>query len=91
MNVVKKVDLIEGLNARTYSNFNKKAVKFAEKHKKPITGGSDAHHLLDLGKAYTIYNNLRNLKKPEAVGSDSFPLYWAVSSFRTLVYKKLSI
>ena len=90
LEIVKKVDLIEGLNARASLFFNKKAIKFAEKYKKPVTGGSDAHHLFDLGRAYTIYNN-QDLKKPEGIKSDLIPFYWAASSFRTLIYKKLSI
>ena len=35
-------------------NLNKQAVSIANKHKKPVVGTSDAHHLLEVGTSYTL-------------------------------------
>lgn len=54
--VVKRVefDAIEGINARSPSFINRKGMKLAEEMKRPVTGGSDAHTLDEIGKAYTV-------------------------------------
>ncbi len=51
--VIKKVDLIEGFNARTVFNTrNRKAMKLAEEFNKPVIAGSDAHTCWEIGNAY---------------------------------------
>jgi len=52
--LLKKVDLVEGFNARASERANKKAVELAEKWNKPITAGSDAHFAAEIGLARTI-------------------------------------
>lgn len=37
-------------------NFNKKAMKVAKKHGKPIIGNSDAHYLTQFGNTYSLIN-----------------------------------
>ncbi|MGM0404709.1 MAG: CehA/McbA family metallohydrolase [Thermoplasmatota archaeon] len=49
---------IEGLNGRSWHSKNVKARKAARKMNLPIIGGSDAHRLKTVGKAYTIFDNL---------------------------------
>lgn len=47
---------IETLNASCpLQLFNKRAKKWAERHKLPETGGSDAHRIQDIGMAFTIF------------------------------------
>ncbi|MFW6038512.1 MAG: CehA/McbA family metallohydrolase [Candidatus Saliniplasma sp.] len=49
---------IEGLNGRSWHSKNLKARKAAEKLELPIIGGSDAHRLKTVGKAYTVFDPL---------------------------------
>ena len=53
--IVKKVDAIEGFNARTSKENNIEAVKLAEKYNKPIVAGSDAHFASEIGFAKTDF------------------------------------
>jgi predicted metal-dependent phosphoesterase TrpH len=47
------VDIIEVFNARAAkAEDNGKALEFAKKHGLPMSGGSDAHTLLEVGRAY---------------------------------------
>lgn len=51
--VIGRVDIIEGYNARVLSdNENMMARDFAAEHKKPISVGSDAHTPLELGRCF---------------------------------------
>ncbi len=48
-------DLVEVFNARCVrSKFNLLAEKYARKHSKNVTAGSDAHFLFEIGKAYIL-------------------------------------
>ncbi len=49
---------IEGINGRSWHTKNVKARKAAEKMNLPIIGGSDAHRLKTVGKAYTIFEDI---------------------------------
>jgi len=49
---------IEGINGRSWHRKNVKAKKAAERMNLPIIGGSDAHRLKTVGKAYTIFDNI---------------------------------
>jgi len=56
--VINSIDLIEGFNARVKSNaLNLKAQEFALKRGKPITGGSDAHFVHEIGNGVTLFGN----------------------------------
>ena len=46
---------VETMNGSSpFKRFNEKAQKWAEKNRLPVTGGSDAHRVKDIGMAYTI-------------------------------------
>ena len=50
----RKVDVIEGFNARCYfSSFNMQALAFAAGHSIPVSAGSDAHFPFEFANAYT--------------------------------------
>jgi predicted metal-dependent phosphoesterase TrpH len=55
-NVVRdnKFDAVEGMNARSTSKGNRKAVELADSLGLPITGGSDAHRVENIGRGVTI-------------------------------------
>jgi len=53
-NLLKAVDLIEGLNARIPKELNRKAQYLAIDHGLPIVAGSDAHTPFEIGRARTI-------------------------------------
>jgi predicted metal-dependent phosphoesterase TrpH len=47
------VDIIEVLNARSINpEDNRQALEFAKKHNLPMSAGSDAHTLVEVGRAY---------------------------------------
>ena len=47
-----KVDVLEGINGRTPTNLNEKALQLASDLKKPAIAGSDAHFSFEIGKTY---------------------------------------
>lgn len=50
------VDGVEGVNSRCVrESFNRQARAFAEHHGLAITGGSDAHFPMEVGRAYTAF------------------------------------
>ena len=55
--VVRRVDFdaLESLNARSTPGRNKKALYLAQSLGLPMTGGSDAHTLEEIGAAYSIF------------------------------------
>ncbi len=57
-------DFIEGFNSRCFLNiFNKKAVEYAKSRNIPLTAGSDAHILSEIGNAYIIVDSIEDLIK----------------------------
>jgi predicted metal-dependent phosphoesterase TrpH len=55
--LLKYVDLIEGFNARSPKDLNKKARELARSYRMPITAGSDAHLGFEIGRGITIINS----------------------------------
>ena len=55
--MVRKVDFdaIEVWNSRSPRFINRKAERLAKEMKKPMTGGSDAHGIHEIGAAYTVF------------------------------------
>lgn len=52
--LIGEIDLLEGYNARArLARDDRYARAFAERHGKPVTGGSDAHFSSELGAAWT--------------------------------------
>ncbi|MDR0777822.1 MAG: CehA/McbA family metallohydrolase [Methanomassiliicoccaceae archaeon] len=56
-NVIPEFDAVEAFNARSTKGSNNKAYKLASKMKKPITAGSDAHHIDSIASAYAEFSN----------------------------------
>jgi predicted metal-dependent phosphoesterase TrpH len=52
--LIRKIDAIEGYNARTELKKNIQAQDFAKLHDLPVTAGSDAHFSREIGLARTI-------------------------------------
>jgi len=48
--MIRNIDLIEGINARTSMEDNNKAIELARRFDKPIIAGSDAHFLWEIGR-----------------------------------------
>lgn len=57
-------DFIEGYNGRCNEEQNKKAVKLAEVHQKPILTGSDAHTYHEVANNYSEFESIDTLFKP---------------------------
>lgn len=53
-NVIEDFDAIEVLNGRSAEKGNRSALNLARKMGKPVTGGSDAHKIEQMGDAYSI-------------------------------------
>ncbi len=51
--VLESVDAIEGINARSREQTNKKARELGREYEIPLTGSSDAHTSLEIGRART--------------------------------------
>ena len=77
--VMECFDFIEGYNSTLKSDKNNMAFQLAEEYGKPVTAGSDAHSVLRVGTAYTVFhekltcNNdliryIREQKETKAVG-----------------------
>ena len=50
-------DAIETHNGRNVEEENQKAIKAAQFNKLPSIGGSDCHHLEEVGRAFTLFKN----------------------------------
>jgi predicted metal-dependent phosphoesterase TrpH len=89
------IDLIEVLNSRSPFEANtKKARAFAEKYKKPMGAGSDAHTAGEIGNAYVVmpeFNSpddfLKSLAKGEIFGHRSSPLTHIFSTWAKIKSK----
>ncbi len=55
--IMRKIDVVEGFNARTSEEDNGRAIRLAEQYKKPIVAGSDAHFYCDIGMGKVILNS----------------------------------
>lgn len=84
--LIGQVDLIEGFNARSAIETNKRACNLAKSFNKPMTAGSDAHCWFEIGKGTTVVksNLFKELKMGGAKikGSESF---YAVHVFSVLI------
>lgn len=53
--IAERIDGVEATNSRcVLPRYNRRARSFAEKHGLAITGGSDAHFPMEIGRAYTV-------------------------------------
>ena len=63
--LLKRVDVIEGINGRTPEELNLKAQELARKLKKPMIAGSDAHFSFELGRIWNVAENVSNCDEEE--------------------------
>lgn len=70
----KKIDLIEGLNGRTFYYYNNKAKDFAKKHHIPAIATTDSHFAFELGRVYAEFNG--KITKPLRFFDDRIPMQW---------------
>ncbi len=55
--IINGFDAIETHNGRNIEEENQKAIQAARQKKLPSIGGSDCHHMEEVGKAFTVFNN----------------------------------
>jgi predicted metal-dependent phosphoesterase TrpH len=70
VHLAKLADGIEVANSRClFERFNQRALSFSECHDIAITGGSDAHFPMEVGRSYTLVDDFlsRNLKNKETI------------------------
>lgn len=98
--IARHVDLIEVFNSRCSFEGNKKAEMLAEKIKKKVIAGSDAHSLREIGYATVYFEGKNSLKKLILNGNRNFlsevytPKYLKVKSYlikalKTKEYSKI--
>ena len=51
---VATIDAVEVINGRNFPMQNKRAMEYAKRRRLPMTAGSDAHFMWEMGRAYTI-------------------------------------
>ncbi len=89
------VDILEVFNARaTFAEDNARALAFARAHALPMSAGSDAHTLAEVGRAYvevppfaTALEFLAALRRGRVHGRLSSPLIHVSSKWATVVKK----
>lgn len=63
--LIENIDVFDAVEYSSFCtvlvNFNKKAVKIAERYKKPIIGNSDTHNLLTLGYTYSLIDSKQDV------------------------------
>jgi len=60
--LIRKIDVIEGFNARTKHILNIQAYNFAIEHNLPIIAGSDAHFQSEIGLGKTIIKDVYDME-----------------------------
>lgn len=98
--IVPLIDVIEVGNSRTYLPFVETfAVRFAERHHKVQSCGSDAHTLRELRRAYVemepfapddAQDFLRKLAVGRRVCRKTFPLFRGAATLRAKIFHQLS-
>ncbi len=90
--ILSEIDIVEAFNARvTFAADNAQARRFAEALGLPMSAGSDAHSLLEVGSAYvemaefeTPQEFLEALRRGRIVGHRSVPLVHLASTWAKL-------
>lgn len=68
--LARTVDAVEVVNSRcVLERFNRRARRYAEAHRLPLTGGSDAHYPAEVGRAVTMVPRDRGVLEAIASGS----------------------
>lgn len=63
--LLKRVDVIEGINGRDSEELNLKANELANELKKPAIAGSDAHFPFELGRVWNVVRDASNCDEEE--------------------------
>ena len=84
-----KVDGLEALNGRAVFPFeNKKAFDAAKKYKLAMTGSSDSHSRIEVGRAFTLFNGeLRTAIAKRKTRAEGLIRYSKIGRIWTLHYK----
>jgi predicted metal-dependent phosphoesterase TrpH len=87
--LLKYVNLIEGFNARSPKDLNKKAGELARSFGMPMTAGSDAHLGLEVGRGRTIVNSevKKALKKGKTEIEGNESCYYLVHGLSVVMEK----
>lgn len=65
--LIRHVDLVEGINARTPKKLNDKACALSEKFGMRVVGGSDAHISFEVGRVQTIFTGEKTFSDSDDV------------------------
>jgi hypothetical protein len=84
--IVRKVDIIEGLNGREFFFFNLRAAAFAKRHKKPAIASSDAHYHAEIGRVFTEFNG--KITKPTGYFDGRVPGQWLLFGLSSKIRRK---
>jgi predicted metal-dependent phosphoesterase TrpH len=80
--VLNKIDFIEGFNSRCLTNRpNNIAQSICKKFKIPMTAGSDAHIPLEIGNAYTLFEEYDVEEIKKAVKKNKTKIFGKLSPF----------
>ncbi|MDP7141463.1 MAG: PHP domain-containing protein [Candidatus Woesearchaeota archaeon] len=87
--IKEKVDGLEAFNSRSVFPFeNKRAFNAAEKYKLAMTGSSDSHSKIELGRAFTIFDGeLRTAIAKRKTRAEGLIRYSKIGRLCTLHYK----
>lgn len=83
--IAKKIDIVEGLNGRTFFLFNLRAAAFAKRHKKPAIAASDAHYPAEIGRVFTQFNE--KITKPTGYFDGRVPGQWVIFELSSKIRK----
>ena len=59
--LMSKIDILEGINARSSDSDNTNAQKLSQRLQRPMIAGSDAHTIIEIGNAWTSIQNKQNI------------------------------
>lgn len=89
--IYKKVDFIEGFNARCHWHGpNKKAQAFAKKHGIPMTAGGDSHTPEEIGNAFTVVNAETLSQAREQLEKGKTKIFGKLGGLKGHIYTQLA-
>ncbi len=95
LEIASQVDAIEAFNSRCQlSGYNEQAAEFAREQNKPVTAGSDAHMVMELGHAtmrlpaFDSADDLRRVIHQGQIDGRLSPAWVHASSMYSKIYKR---
>ncbi len=95
LEILPQVDAIEAFNSRcVYIGMNDRAAEFAKEHDKPVTAGSDAHMIMELGRAtlrlpeFDSADDLRRVIRQGQIEALLSPFWVNASSMYSKIVKR---